>query len=229
MQLGSAFAGGVLSFFTPCVFPLLPGYISMISGVSAAHAHDGNSTRRAGLTAVCFVAGFAALFSMMGASASALGELMASHSRALSITAGLVLVFFGLHMAGVFHLRFLHYEKRLHPAHIKPGFAGAFMMGAAFGMGWSPCIGPILAGFLAMAATQGTAAKGMLLLFVYSLGLGLPFIVAGFMVGHIFTLMKKYRRFVRTAEIAAGVLMTGIGIMLIISAKPDFVRHLLPV
>jgi cytochrome c-type biogenesis protein len=228
-QLVSAFAGGVLSFFTPCIFPLLPGYISMISGVSASHAHDGNAPGRAGLAALCFVAGFATLFSLMGASASALGELMADHTRALSVLSGLVLIFFGLHTAGVFNLRFLQHEKRFSPAKIKPGFAGAFMMGAVFGMGWSPCIGPILAGFLAMAATQGTALKGLILLFVYSIGLGLPFIIAGFAVGHIFGLMSKYRKFVRGAEIAAGVLMICIGVVFILSARAGFLHKILPI
>ncbi|MFA5161473.1 MAG: cytochrome c biogenesis protein CcdA [Elusimicrobiales bacterium] len=228
-HFASAFAGGVLSFFTPCVFPLLPGYISMISGVSAAEAEaGGNAARRAGLASLMFVAGFAAVFSALGASASAIGGFLSDNTRLISVLAGIALVFFGLAAMGAFRLGFMQREMRFSPAKIKPGPGGAFAMGVVFALGWSPCIGPILAGFLTMAASQDTALEGCALLFAFSLGLGLPFVMAGFAVGKLFALMAKYRRFVRFAEITAGALLAVIGIMLIVSAKPEFVRRLLP-
>jgi len=230
-EIASAFAGGLLAFFTPCVFPLLPGYISMISGVSANEAKTGGekAAHKAGRAALLFVAGFAAVFSALGASASALAGFLTDNTRLLTTVAGAALIFFGLHAIGLFNIGFFQYEKRFALSRFKPKHAGAFLMGAAFALGWSPCIGPILAGFLAMAAAQGTAFKGFLLLFVFSLGLGAPFIVAAFAVGKLFTLMSKYRRFVRYTEVVAGMLLTLIGLALILSARTTLLNGLLPV
>jgi len=228
-QLGAAFGAGVLSFFTPCVFPLLPGYISLISEVSVSEVtNNGQAARKAGIAALFFTAGFAVIFSAMGATASFIGGFLFDHVRPIQIIAGIALVFFGLQAMGIFKLKILQHEARFSPSKIKPGPAGAFLMGIAFAVGWSPCLGPILGGLIAMASTQQTALKGCMLLFVYSLGLGLPFIIAGFAVAKLFTLMAKYRKFVRYTEIVAGLLLVVIGAVLIIDIKPDFLRRMMP-
>jgi cytochrome c-type biogenesis protein len=165
----------------------------------------------------------------MGASTSALAGFLTNNTRVLTLLAGAALIFFGLHAMGLFNIGFFNYEKRFSISKFKPKHAGAFLMGAVFALGWSPCIGPILAGFLAMAAAQDTALKGCLLLFVFSLGLGTPFIISGFAVGKLFTIMAKYRKFVRYTEILAGALLTLIGIALILSSHVTSLSRFLPV
>lgn len=216
VEFFTAFLAGLASFFSPCVFPLIPGYISLISGISAKDLIEdvspGPVSRKAGLGSLAFVAGFSIAFSMLGATASAFGRILSGHREALAKVSGLILIFLGLHLTGVFSLRWFNYEKRFSLSRFKPGAAGAFLMGIAFAAGWSPCVGPVLAGILAMAASSGTAWSGVLLLFTYSMGLGLPFLAAGFATGRFLGWIAKYKRFLRYSETAAGIILIIVGL-----------------
>ncbi|MEA3489879.1 MAG: cytochrome c biogenesis protein CcdA [Candidatus Omnitrophota bacterium] len=218
VSFGIAFSAGVLSFLSPCVLPLVPGYISFLSGVSLEDLRKGNARGnvigKAGLTSIFFVIGFSVVFIALGASASFVGKLLADNIRIFTRIAGVVIVLLGLHLAGVLNIKWLNYEKRLKIEKFRPGLFGAFLIGLAFAFGWTPCIGPILAGILALAAAEKTVLKGMLLLAVYSLGLGIPFIVTGFAVGAFMRFFEKYRRFIRWGEIVAGIFLIAIGVLI---------------
>ncbi len=226
---GPAFLAGIVSFLSPCVLPLVPGYISMISGLSLSELSEGAdrraATRRAGLASICFVLGFSAVFTALGASASAVGTLLSSHMALLSKLAGALIIVFGLHVTGLVPIRWLYYEKRIQ-AGGTPGYLGAFLMGLAFAFGWTPCIGPILASILALAATQETVGQGTALLFVYSLGLGIPFIATGFGVNAFLRFFAKYKPFIRWGEIAAGALLILVGVLVLSNKLTVLVRFL---
>lgn len=227
----AAFAAGVVSFLSPCVLPLVPGYISFVSGLSLEELARGAKRPqvflRAGLGSLCFVLGFSLVFTALGASASAAGRLLAAHMGLLSRLAGAVIVVFGLHTSGLLTIRWLYYEKRVSAARVPPGYFGAFVMGLAFAFGWTPCIGPILASILALAATQETVGRGMTLLLVYSLGLGLPFLVTGFFVEAFLQLFARFKRYIRAGEIAAGILLIAVG-LLVFTNKLTLLIQLLP-
>lgn len=214
----AAFFAGIVSFLSPCVLPLVPGYISFMSGLSLEELSRGADRRqvlrRAGLGSIFFVLGFTVVFTALGASASAVGRLLAGHMGLISKLAGAVIVLFGLHTTGLLPIKWLYYEKRVSAAGVGPGYGGAFLMGLAFAFGWTPCIGPILAGILALAATQETVAQGMALLAVYSLGLGLPFIATGFAVNGFLAFFARYKRYIRWGEIAAGLLLIVVGVLI---------------
>ena len=206
---------GVVSFLSPCVLPLVPGYISFLSGLSLEElsrtAQRKTVLRQAGLGSIFFVLGFSLVFISLGASASALGGLLSTHLGTLSKLAGILIMVFGFHTAGIIPIPWLYYEKRWQGSGLPPGLMGAFLMGLAFAFGWTPCIGPILASILALAATQETAARGMVLLFVYSLGLGIPFILTGFGLNFFMRFFARYRPFIRWGEIVAGLLLITVG------------------
>jgi len=210
----AALIAGFASFLSPCVLPLVPGYISFISGLSLEELESGQTSKavaRGGLSAIFFVLGFSAVFIALGASASAVGRLLAGHLAVLSKLAGALIMLFGLHIAGIQPINWLYYEKRLSASAAPPGPAGAFLMGLAFACGWTPCIGPILASILALAATQQTVRQGVVLLAVYSLGLGLPFILTGFAVSAFLKFFARYKRYIRLGEVCAGVLLVLVG------------------
>ncbi|MBU2575256.1 MAG: cytochrome c biogenesis protein CcdA, partial [Elusimicrobia bacterium] len=193
-QYLTAFGAGVLSFFSPCVLPLLPGYLSMLSGFSAGELLKGDSkaaVKKTVRNAVIFTAGFSIAFSVMGAAASSIGDLLAAHRNVLLKIFGVIMALLGAHMTGLVNINLLNYEKRASMRSLGGGAAGSFLMGFAFALGWSPCIGPILAGILAMAAVSGNALKGMSLLFAYSLGLAVPFILAAFLTAGFFSFIGK--------------------------------------
>ncbi len=218
VSFGLAFLAGFLSFLSPCILPLVPGYISFLSGVSLEELRKGSAprevARKAGLTSVFFVLGFSLVFTLLGASASAVGKFMMQYLTILTKIAGALIFVLGLHLLGVLKMKWLNYEKRVTLRNISPGYWGAFLVGLAFALGWSPCVGPILAGILALAATQKTLVRGMVMLLLYSLGLGIPFIVTGFAVGVFMRFFEKYKRFIRAGEIVAGVFLIGLGILI---------------
>ena len=212
---GAAFVAGIASFLSPCVLPLVPGYISFLSGISLEELSKGANKkdvqRRAVLSSISFVMGFSFVFTALGASASAVGALLSNHLPMLSKVAGLLIIAFGLHMTGIMPIKWLYMEKRASMRNIPSGIAGAFLMGLAFAFGWTPCIGPILAAILFMAAGQETVGQGMYLLFVYSMGLGIPFILTGLGVNVFLQFFAKYKRFIHWGEIGSGALLIGIG------------------
>jgi cytochrome c-type biogenesis protein len=215
---GAAFFAGVVSFLSPCVLPLVPGYISFMSGMTldelSRGAEAGAARRHAGREALFFVAGFSVVFTLLGATATTVGRVLAEQAPIITKVAGAVIILFGLHMTGLLPIQWLYYQKRADVGAFKPGYAGAFLMGLAFAFGWTPCIGPILSGILALAATRETAAQGMALLLTYSLGLGLPFIATGFAIGAFMRFLSRYKRHIRAGEIAAGVMLIGVGLLI---------------
>ncbi len=214
---GPAFVAGVASFLSPCVLPLVPGYISMISGLEleelSAGADKSRVLRRAGLGSLFFVLGFSLVFSALGASATEIGRLLAAHMALVSKVAGIVIVIFGLHTSGVMPIKWLYVHKRVDHKTDEPTLVSAFIMGLAFACGWTPCIGPILASILALAATEKTVAQGVVLLLVYSAGLGVPFILTGLGVEAFLAFFKRYKRYIRAGEMAAGALLVAVGVL----------------
>lgn len=216
-QFAAAFGAGLASFFSPCILPLLPAYLSMLSGFSASEIVKGDAkvlTRKVVGNAAVFIAGFSLAFALMGAAASSIGGLLAEHKDLLMKVFGAAMVLLGAHMTGLFNLNFLNYEKRFSTSGLAQGPAGSFLMGFAFALGWSPCIGPILAVILGMAAVSGTAGKGVALLLTYSAGMALPLLAAAFLTARFFAFMARFKAAMRYVEIAAGAVLAVAGLLL---------------
>ena len=211
----AAYLAGMLSFLSPCVLPLVPPYLVYLTGTSLERFADPETKphARAGtlFAAILFVLGFTTVFVALGASASAVGAVLRAFSGELSIVAGIAIIIMGLHFLGLTPIAWLMREKRLEVA--KPvGLWGAYLMGLAFALGWTPCIGPILAAILAVAASEATVLKGAGLLAVYSLGLGAPFIVAALAVGPFAEFLVRFRVHLGLVEKAMGGLLVLTGI-----------------
>lgn len=220
-QVLFAFLGGLLSFVSPCVLPLVPAYISFISGVSVEKLVEKEKSAPVlsgvFLSSLLFVLGFSLVFVLLGASATYFGRLIGGQMGLLRKVAGLLLIVFGLHTMGVYRIRFLNYEKRLHLKSGKSSYLQAFLMGIAFAFGWTPCIGPILAGILALAGTQESVSFGVLLLSVYALGLGIPFLLTGLATGWFLNFFERIKRHFKIVEMAAGGLLITIGILIFVN------------
>lgn len=216
-QFVTAFGAGLMSFFTPCILPLLPAYLSMLSGFSASAIVKGEAhvvTRKVVNNALIFIAGFTLAFALMGAAASGIGDLLAAYKDVMMKVFGVVMVLLGAHMAGLFNIHFLNFEKRFSMHGIAQGPAGSFLTGFAFALGWSPCIGPILAVILGMAAVSGTAAKGVALLLAYSAGMALPLLAAALLTARFFSLLSRFKSAMRYVELTAGVILAAAGALL---------------
>ncbi len=216
-QFLTAFGAGAASFFSPCILPLLPAYLSMLSGFSAGEIVKGDAkvvTRKVVGSALIFVVGFTTAFVGMGAAASSIGGLLFDYKQLLLRVLGLVMALLGVHMTGLVNLKFLNYEKRFSTRGMARGPLGAFLMGFAFALGWSPCIGPILAAILGMAAVAGTAVKGMSLLLAYSAGMAVPLLAAAALTAKFFGFMARFRKAMRWVEIIAGSLLVIAGALL---------------
>jgi cytochrome c-type biogenesis protein len=216
---GGALVAGLLSFVSPCVLPLVPPYLCYIAGVSldqlTGNAPEGVARHRIALSAFTFVLGFSTIFVLLGATASAIGRLVASHLDILAFVAGGVIIVMGLHFLGVFKIHLMHRQARMEVRNHPAGPLGAYIVGLAFAVGWTPCIGPVLAAVLAVAGSEQTVARGAGLLAVYSLGLGLPFIAAGFFAGSFMHFMRRFRNHVGTVEKTMGALLVVTGILFI--------------
>ena len=211
----AALIAGLVSFLSPCVLPLVPPYLIFLAGTSLERFADREPEprvkRETVLAALLFVLGFSTVFVALGASASVIGSLIRAYSEPLSIIAGVVIIVMGLHFLGLTPIAWLHHQKRLDVS--KPvGLWGAYVIGLAFAFGWTPCIGPILAAILAVAASQETVARGASLLLVYSLGLGIPFIVAAFAVEPFAKFLARFKRYLRRVEQTMGALLVLTGI-----------------
>jgi cytochrome c-type biogenesis protein len=214
VSLPAAALGGLISFLSPCVLPLVPPYLSFLAGTTfdQLSAGDDKAVRRRALTAsLLFVAGFTTVFVILGATASALGQLVRQYLDVLSTVAGLAIIVMGLHFLGVFRIGLLYREAR--PTIAKPvGLWGAYAMGLAFAFGWTPCIGPILAAILALAGSETSVAKGALLLGVYSAGLGIPFLAAAFAMKPFVAFLKRMRSRLHYVEKTMGALLVLTGV-----------------
>jgi cytochrome c-type biogenesis protein len=217
VTISAAAAAGLLSFLSPCVLPLVPPYLTFIAGTTiedAAFERVSRARRDVFLAACLFVLGFSTVFVALGATASVFGQVLRQHIATLSLLAGLAIIAMGLHFLGVFRLAWLYREKRVQVE--RPlGIWGAYIMGLAFAFGWTPCIGPILAAILAVAASEETAGRGAGLLAIYSLGLGIPFLLAAAALEPFIGFLKRFRRYFAAVERVVGVLLvaTGIGFL----------------
>jgi cytochrome c-type biogenesis protein len=213
----ASFTAGLFTFASPCVLPLIPVYISFITGVSVNELKNENasSLARTFFSALFFVFGFTLVFVMLGASASYLGGLFGSHKALIRWIGGGAVIIFGLHLAGALRIKFLYFEKRLGSQKFSGGYLGAFLVGIAFGAGWTPCIGPILSSILILASTQDTVYKGILLLIAYSAGLGLPLLLTALFVNIALGLFSKIKKFYGFIEVASGVILVLMGILII--------------
>ena len=217
IYFGVALAG-LVSFLSPCVLPLVPPYLGYLGGMTLEQMTDEKGVdnaawRRVVLASICFVLGFTTVFVGLGAGASAFGQLIQTYKNALSIGAGLVIILFGLHFLGLLRIPLLYREARYHANMQGASYLGAYLIGLAFAFGWTPCIGPILATVLAVAANEGTLGAGVKLLTAYSLGLGIPFVLAAVAVRPFMGFMKRFRRHLGVMEKVMGVLLVLTGIL----------------
>jgi cytochrome c-type biogenesis protein len=208
-----AFAAGLLSFLSPCVLPLVPSYIGFLTGMTFPEV---TGRRRAALShAVLFVSGFSLVFILLGASATALGRALNYYQVWLQRIGGVLIIVFGLLCLGVFNLRVLSQERRVHLERKPVGYLGSVLVGMAFAAGWTPCIGPVLGAILGLAATTADVSRGMLLLAVYSAGLALPFLVAAVAVESFLEWFQRFRRFLPWVMRLSGVLLIFVGVLLL--------------
>lgn len=216
LSLGIAVLAGSASFFSPCVLPLLPTYLGYLAGVTAGNFSGQPAVARKVLllNALAFIFGFATVFVGLGLSASALGRLLLQYQHILRQAGGLLVILFGLHMAGILNIPLLLREKK---AGFKPGKAGLFnslLLGMAFSFGWTPCVGPVLGTILVMASNSASLTTGALLLAAYSLGLALPFLAAAFFVDAVIKFTAKWSRFFPLVNTLTGVLLIVVGLLL---------------
>ncbi|MEX2272293.1 MAG: cytochrome c biogenesis protein CcdA [Vicinamibacterales bacterium] len=230
VSLFAAFGAGFLSFISPCVLPLIPGYISYISGMSLEDMRtaDAGARRRLIIATLFFILGFSIIFMAMGASASAIGKLLLQHLRIVQKVAGVIIAILGLHLMGVFRFGWLNRDARVHTSRKPVTPAGAIVVGMAFGFGWTPCIGPILSGILTIAGSKSTIGEGVLLLAVYSAGLGVPFFLTSLAIDKFFAASAKVRRYYRPIEIVSGLLLVLLGVLLFTGRFTLIIRFLTP-
>ena len=238
VSLLAAFVAGLLSFVSPCVLPLIPGYLSFVSGLTldemrgaggAAAAPASAGTRRRILaSSLAFVAGFSIVFVTLGASATAAGQFLSEHLVLFGRIAGAIIIVFGLHTMGVVRIDWLYAEARVQTRQKPASLPGALLVGVAFAFGWTPCIGPVLAAILAVAAAQESVGQGVRLLLVYSLGLGIPFIATSLAINRFFAVFARIRRHYRAIEIASGALLVTIGVLILTNRLTIIAQYLSP-
>ena len=217
VSLGLAFIAGLLSFLSPCVLPIVPSYVTFITGTTLDELSDDaqRSARvRGAVHAMLFVAGFSIVFVVLGATATAFGTILRRSLPLLQQIGGVLIVAFGLYLIGVLRLPWLMRERRVHLASKPAGMMGTLLVGVAFGAAWTPCVGPVLASILLYAGTRATMARGMLLLGSYALGLGIPFVVAAVGFNWFLVGTQRLRRWLRPIEITSGALLVIVGVML---------------
>jgi cytochrome c-type biogenesis protein len=220
ISIFAAFFAGILSFLSPCVLPLVPAYISFMSGISIDElqktVNRQEILRKTVITSLAFIAGFSVVFVLLGATATTLGKFLLERFTLISKIAGIIIIVLGLHFLGVFKksLQFLNYEKRFHVQNIQAGVVGAFVVGLAFAFGWTPCVGPILGPILFLAGGQETVGQGILLLSVYSLGLGIPFLLTAMATNTLFNLLSKVKPYFPIIETISGIFLLIVGVLI---------------
>ena len=227
-----ALVAGVLSFASPCVLPLIPAYISFLGGASLDQLTDENgvdksTSRRVFYAALAFVLGFSTIFVILGASATAISGVLIQHAILLGQIAGVVSVIFGFHFMGLFRIGFLNFEKRFHLENKPAGLVGSYILGLAFAFGWTPCVGPILASVLMVAASGDSVMYGTSLLGVYAAGLGIPFLAAALAVKPFMNFMKRFRQHMHKVEIVVGSLLVVTGVVIFTGDINEFANWLL--
>ena len=227
---GGAFVAGLLSFASPCVLPLVPPYLAYIGGVSIEQLRGEGGAKARGrvlLAALCFVGGFSTVFVVLGATASWIGQAVSGYFGLLGYLAGVLIVLMGLHFLGVLRIPLLDRTARLGVAEKPAGLIGAYVIGLAFGFGWSPCVGPVLAAILLMAGAEQSAAEGARLLFVYSLGIGVPFLIAAAFTSAFMRAIARFRAHLGLIEKAMGVFLVVAGVLIFTGQMPTIAFWLL--
>jgi len=212
----AAFVGGLVSFLSPCVLPLVPGYVSLVSGTGVEELrHSGASSRRSvAMHSLLFVLGFSVVFVALGAIASSVGQLLGQHLSLLTRVAGSIVVILGLHMTGLVPIRYLDVDRRAHTIGRAGSAGGAFLIGFSFAFGWTPCVGPVLATVLTMAASKATVNQGAALLAMYSAGLAVPFFLTSLAIEPFVRFHTRFRRHLRALEVVSGTLLIVIGALI---------------
>jgi cytochrome c-type biogenesis protein len=211
----ASFIAGIFTFVSPCILPLIPAYVSFITGASIEEMRLGTyHPRHAFRNALFFIAGFTIVFVLLGASASYLGNLVNKEKDYIRWIGGIIIIIFGLHLAGLLKIPFLYREKRLQVQPVQ-GRLRPFLIGIVFAVGWTPCVGPILSSILILASTQETVYRGMLLLTAYSLGLGIPFLITALFVHWAMGIFASIKRYYRVVEILSGAVLVAVGLLLI--------------
>ncbi len=213
----AAFLAGLLSFFSPCILPLIPAYFTFITGLSIDELTESakETSNKVILSTLVYVAGFSFVFIMMGASAFFLGNLIHEYSWVVRYMGGAIIIIFSLHLLGIINIKGLNFEKRFHVKEKPLHLMGVFLIGMAFGAGWSPCIGPVLGSILIVASNQNTIFDGMLLLALYSLGIAIPFILISIFITRMVETIKKATKYIIYINKATGILLLIVGILLI--------------
>ena len=218
LTVGIAFLAGLVSFVSPCVLPLVPAYLSFLTGSSLEQLQselDARARARVLFHSLAFLAGFTRVFVLLGASASALGEVLRANQRLIAQIGGAVVIVLGFQMMGVLKLPFLAMDKRLHVQHAQRSYLASGVVGLAFAAGWSPCIGPILAGILTLASQATGVREGMWLLFIYSMGLAVPFFITALAIGAVLPALARIKRYLGAIEVGAGAFLVLTGVVLI--------------
>lgn len=214
-----AFVAGMLSFLSPCVLPLMPSYISYITGITFGELTQQVLPKRVRFLTVIhsllFIAGFTAVFVLLGASFTFLGSLLSRYQDMIKKAGGIIVILLGLHIAGVINLSFLQREKKFEINARPLGFLGSFLVGATFSLGWTPCVGPILSSILILSSTADEIGKGIALLLSYSLGLGLPFFLSSLLINNFLAYFNKVKGYLRIISIISGLFIIIIGVMIL--------------
>ncbi len=228
----TAFLGGILSFLSPCVLPLIPSYVSFITGISFDDFKTGDKARIRKLTIInssAFVIGFSTVFILLGISSSYVGKLMAVYYDHIRIVGGIIVIVLGLYVMGILKLDFLASEKRVHLKSKPRGYFGSYIVGLTFGAGWTPCIGPILGSILLIASTTGSAWQGFMLLLIYSMGLAIPFMATSLAINTFLSNFVAIQKYMKVIMVISGLLLIGFGVILLtdkvyllLSIAPDF-------
>src|SRR6266496_1726675 len=223
----ASFTAGIISFLSPCVLPLVPGYVSLISGVGVEELQnqDGKLMRKVMLNSLAFILGFSIVFIALGAISTSVGQLLAMYKSKVAIAAGVVIILFGLHLTGILKIRALYSDKRLHS--VKGGSTpwGAFVIGFAFAFGWTPCVGPILSVILGFAASQDSVSKRIVLLAIYSLGLAVPFLLTSLVMERFLKFYSRFRSFMHVIEVLSGGLLIALGLLLVFGKFTMLARY----
>ena len=214
----AAFTAGLLSFLSPCVLPLIPAYFTFITGFSLEELTEYRNSeirKKVFLSTILFVSGFSLVFILMGASASYLGGLIYNYRELIRIIGGIFIIILGVHLTGIIHFRGLDFEKRINMEKKPLHFFGTFIVGMAFGAGWSPCIGPLLGSIIIIAGSQETVWQGIVLLAIYSAGLAIPFIIMSVFINFLLIFIKKASRVLQYVNTVAGILLIIVGLILV--------------
>lgn len=218
LSMTFAFVAGLVSFLSPCVLPLIPSYLSYMTGLSVeelARPAAKGSWKKAALHALLFILGFSTVFILLGATASVVGQLLAQHQRRFRQIGGILVIFLGVYLAGFLKIGFLSRERKFSlPTH-PTGLLGSFLVGVIFSFGWSPCVGPILGSILILAGATESLQEGIFYLFVYALGLGIPFFLSAVAVNLFLSSFQRVKRYLHVIEVTSGCVLVGVGILLV--------------